>query len=79
MNGAWMQVLCAKGKKMTNRKIVHDIKGKLSPSYSLAQLIAECKHSENEQINGMCVSMAKQAVVLIPQILELLDQIEDKD
>ena len=64
---------------MTNRKIVHDVRGKLSPMYGLAQMVAECKHTKNDELNGLAVSMAKQAVVLMPQILELLDQIEDKE
>ena len=64
---------------MTNRKIVHDIKGKMSPMYSMAQLVAECKHMDSDEMNGLIVGMAKQSVILIPQILELLDQIENKD
>jgi hypothetical protein len=80
VSGAWTRAsLHRKDKNMTNRKIVHDIKGKMSPMNTLAELVSEGKHMSSEEMNGLIMSMAKQSTVLIPQILELLDQIENKD
>ena len=58
-----------------NRKIVHDIKGKLSPVLTLAQLEAK-DEEQSEEMKGLMKQMAKQSVVIIPQIIELLDKIE---
>jgi hypothetical protein len=60
---------------LRNKKRRHDIKGKLTPVYTLAQVVDNNGISD-ERFHGIIISTAKQSMIAIPQIIEALDAIE---
>lgn len=55
---------------MDNEKIVHEVKGKLSPFMALAQLV------ERDAPDHLVKMSAERCVKLMPEIVKLLDEIE---
>lgn len=57
--------------------ITHKLRGKLSPIYSLADMVSECDN--NPELIKLCIEQAKQVLAYKDEIDELLSQINDLD